>query len=175
MKHWRKFSKSTSLYFPNKIDDHLFLSKKNVEFIKKKRNLVKFKSRICSHLNNKDKIHEMLIFHKKGAYVRPHRHLNKLESFHLISGEVRIVLFNNKGIPIKVVEMGEYSLGKIFYYKLFKSCFHTVLIDRDVLFHEVTSGPYIKNQTIFAKWPPVENNKKAVKKYLSKLKKITKL
>ena len=117
----------------------------------------------------------MFIFHKKGAYVRPHRHLNKLESFHLISGQVSTIFFDNYGKPTKVIKMGDYRSGKTFYYKLFKSCFHTVLIDRDVLFHEVTSGPYIKNQTIFAKWSPVENNKKAVKKYLSKLKKITKL
>ena len=175
MKHWRKFSKSTSVYFPKKIDDYLFFSKKNMKFIKKKRNLINFKSRICSHLSNKDKIHEMLIFHKKGAYVRPHKHLNKLESFHLISGKVRIIFFNNNGIPIKVVKMGEYSSGKIFYYKLLKSCFHTVLIDRDVLFHEVTSGPYNKKQTIFAKWSPAQNDKRAVKQYLSKLKKINKL
>ena len=174
MKHWKKNSKSISAYFPRKRDNYLFLSKRNTTFIKKRSNLVKLKSRICSHLSTNDKIHEMIIFHKKGAYVRPHKHLNKLESFHLISGEVSIIFFNNYGSPIKVVRMGEYSSGKIFYYKLFKSCFHTVLIEKDVLFHEVTSGPHVKRQTIFAKWSPDENNKSDVKKYLLKLKKITK-
>ena len=29
----------------------------------------------------------MFIYHSKGAYIRPHKHLNKEESFHLISGD----------------------------------------------------------------------------------------
>ncbi len=175
MNHWKNNSKSTSAYFPRKPNNYLFLSKKNTTFIKKRINLVKLKSRICSHLSPNDKIHEMLIFHKKGAYVRPHKHLNKLESFHLINGEVSVIFFNNYGSPIKVIKMGKYSSGKMFYYKLFKPCFHTILIKKDVLFHEVTSGPYKKRETLFAKWSPAENNKTEVKKYLIKLKNVAKL
>ena len=51
--------------------------------------------------NDKERIHEMIVFHKKGSYVRPHKHLNKLESFFIISGEVTLVIFDKKGIPIK--------------------------------------------------------------------------
>ena len=171
MKEWKKLSKSTSVYFPKKINNYISLSKKKTEFIKKEKYLINSKSRICSHSNNKAKIHEMFIFHKKGAYVRPHRHLNKLESFYLISGQVSIIFFDNYGKPTKVIKMGDYRSGKTFYYKLFKSCFHTVLIEKDVLFHEVTSGPFEKNKTIYAKWSPDENNKDEVKKYLLKLKK----
>ena len=35
------------------------------------------KSRICSHKNDTDLLHEMFIFHKRDYYVRPHRHFNK--------------------------------------------------------------------------------------------------
>ena len=175
MKNWKKFSKSTSVYFPKKIDQFLSLSKKKTEFIKKEKNLINLKSRICSHTSNKDKIHEMFIFHKKGAYVRPHRHINKLESFHLISGKATIIFFHNNGKPKQVIKMGNYKSGKTFYYKIFKSFFHTVLIEKDVLFHEVTSGPFVKNKTIYAKWSPIEQNNDEVKKYLLKLKRIAKL
>ena len=175
MKNWKKFSKNTSVYFPKKIDQFLPLSKKKTEFIKKEKNLINLKSRICSHISNKDKIHEMFIFHKKGAYVRPHRHINKLESFHLISGKATIIFFDNNGKPKQVIKMGNYKSGKTFYYKIFKSFFHTVLIEKDVLFHEVTSGPFVKNKTIYAKWSPKEQNNDEVKKYLLKLKRIAKL
>tara|TARA_B110000196_G_C21089104_1_gene636616 strand:+ start:888 stop:1418 length:531 start_codon:yes stop_codon:yes gene_type:complete len=175
MKNWKKFSKDTSVYFPKKIDKFLSLSKKKTEFIKKSKNLVNLKSRICSHVSNNDKIHEMFIFHKKSAYVRPHRHVNKLESFHLISGKATIIFFDNNGKPKKIIKMGDYKSGKTFYYKIFKSFFHTVLIEKDVLFHEVTSGPFVKNKTIYAKWSPDEKNYEEVKKYLLKLKRIAKL
>ena len=47
-----------------------------------------------------------------------------------------------------------------------------VIIEKDVLFQEVTSGPFIKNKTIYAKWSPEEKNVEEVKNYLLKLKKI---
>ena len=174
MKNWKKFSSSTSVYFPKKINNFLSLSKKKTAFIKKDKNLVSSKSRICVHTNNKDKIHEMFIFHKKGAYVRPHKHVNKLESFHLISGKATIIFFDNNGNPKKVIKMGDYKSGKNFYYKIFKSFFHTLIVEKDIFFHEVTSGPFIKNKTIYAKWSPNEKNNFEVKNYLLKLKKITK-
>ena len=68
--------------------------------------------------------------------------------------------------------MGNYSSGITFYYKIFKSFFHTVIIEKDVLFQEVTSGPFIKKKTIYAKWSPEEKNVEEVKNYLLKLKKI---
>ena len=173
MKNWKKFSKDTSVYFPKNVGKFLSLSSKKLEFIKK--NLVNLKSRVCSHTSNKDKIHEMFIFHKKGAYVRPHKHVNKLESFHLIKGKATIIFFDNNGKAKKVIKMGEFRSGKTFYYKIFKSFFHTVLIEKDVLFHEVTSGPFVKNKTIYAKWSPDEKNRLEVKKYLLKLKKISKI
>ena len=72
--------------------------------------------RICSHSNTSDKIHEMIIYHPKGAYVPPHKHIGKGESFHLISGEIDCVIFNNQGNITKSFPMGDYSSGKMFYY-----------------------------------------------------------
>ena len=36
MKDWKKFSFNTSVYFPKKISSFLSLTKKKIEFIKKK-------------------------------------------------------------------------------------------------------------------------------------------
>ena len=174
MKNWKKYQKDTSVYFAKNVGRFLSLTKKKLEFIKKNQNLFYLKSRICTHTSNKDKVHEMIIFHKKNAYVHPHRHVNKLESFHLISGKATIIFFDNNGKPNNILKMGDYKSGKTFYYKIFKSFFHTILIEEDVLFHEVTSGPFLKNETIYAKWAPDQKNKEEANKYLLKLKKIAK-
>ena len=113
----------------------------------------------------------MVVFHKKNAYVRPHKHLNKTESFQVMKGDVTLIIFNNYGKPIKKVDMGEYASGKIFYYKMQKSYFHTQIINRDTVFKEVTNGPFIKKKTLEAKWSPKDSDQKKVKDYLLFLKK----
>jgi len=173
MKNLKKVAKS--VYYSKKDKDYLLVSKKDISFIKAKKRLLNSKSRICTHSKITEKIHEMLIFHKKNSYVRPHKHLNRLESFHLISGEIYLIIFNDKGKPTKVIEMGDYSTGKIFYYRMYKSCFHTLIIKKDALFHEVTSGPFKKKDTIFSDWSPDEKNKKKVKKFINNLKSNLKL
>ena len=40
--------------------------------------------RLCAHHRAEDALHEMLIVLGRGTYVRPHRHVNKTESFHVI-------------------------------------------------------------------------------------------
>ena len=44
MKDWKKFSFNTSVYFPKKISSFLSLTKKKIEFIKKKKYLVNLKN-----------------------------------------------------------------------------------------------------------------------------------
>ena len=67
--------------------------------------------RLCSHHNAYDVIHEMIIYHPKDTYVPPHKHLNKDESFHLISGEIDFIIFDNKGIIVKSFPVAEFSSG----------------------------------------------------------------
>ena len=171
-KKWKK--ESSSVFYQNKKNDILEINKKNIAFLRKKKNLINKKSRVCSHLNSSSKIHEMIIFHKKGAYVRPHKHLNRFESFNLIFGEIDIILFNYSGKPIKKIIMGTYSTGKTFYYRMQKPFFQTLIIKSDSLFQEITSGPFDPKDTLKAKWSPDESNKKEISKYLIKLNIISK-
>ena len=46
------------------------------------------RARICTHGHIDDDVHEMFIVHSKGAYIRPHKHINKSESLHIIDGLV---------------------------------------------------------------------------------------
>ncbi len=57
--------------------------------------------------------------------------------------------------------MGDQRSGKIFYNRLDKQSYHMLIIKSDFLiFHEITSGPFDKNKTIFPKWAPIFFDKK---------------
>ena len=113
--------------------------------------------RICAHPDTADRLHEMLIVHTRGAYVRPHKHLQKSESVHIIEGEVNVVFFDDAGAVAEVVRMGDYGSGRKFYYRIGGPRYHTLLITSEFLvFHEVTNGPFRREDTVFAPWAPEE-------------------
>ncbi len=115
--------------------------------------------RICTHPDPNDRLHEMLIVHTRGIYVRPHKHLNKSEAVHIIEGEVDVVFLNEAGAVSDVVRMGDYRSGREFYYRVGSPLYHTLLILSEFLvFHEITNGPFRREETIFAPWAPEESD-----------------
>ena len=126
--------------------------------------------RLCVHPNIKDNVHEMLIVHSKGGYVRPHKHINKSESFHLIEGFLEVVIFDDSGNIKEIIHMGDHLSGEAFFYRLSESCFHTVVpISPIVVFHETTSGPFQRDDTLFPPWAPHDDEHEAQLLYLAKL------
>jgi len=125
------------------------------------------KSRICTHLTELDAVHEMIIVHNQGYYVRPHRHFGKSESFHIVEGELDLLIFDENGNLHKIVEMGEYASGKAFYYRLSSSLFHSMLIkSASAVFHETTNGPFDPQDTEYASWSPDKNSENYMKQLL---------
>jgi len=126
--------------------------------------------RLCAHRGVEDRLHEMLIIHQQGAYVRPHKHLGKTESFHVIEGLVDVVVFNEEGGIREVIEMGDFASGLPFYFRISDADYHTVLIKSDFLvFHETTSGPFKRPETLFAPWAPPESDGNACNEYTDRL------
>lgn len=126
--------------------------------------------RLCTHADNDHPVHEMLIVHARGNYIPPHKHINKSESFHVIEGSADLFFFDEKGEIIKVISMGEAKSGKIFYYRVSKAIYHTLIVTSDIfVFHETTRGPFIPSETIFGSWAPHEDDEKAVKIYMDEL------
>jgi cupin fold WbuC family metalloprotein len=123
--------------------------------------------RLCGHPGVGDAVHEMLIVHTRGTYVRPHKHLGKSESFHVIEGEADILVYDDAGKVVKIVPMGPVGSGRSFFYRLNKSAFHTLLIGTDFfVFHETTKGPFDRAQTVFAPWAPEDGDAGAVAKFM---------
>ena len=131
------------------------------------------RARICTHQDISDAVHEMLIVHTKGNYVRPHKHNNKSESWHIIKGMADVVLFDDAGNITEIIPMGDHSTSKRFYYRVHNPIYHSMLIRSEhFVFHEVTSGPFYKNDTIFAPWSPDENEFEMAEKFMEKLTKL---
>ena len=104
----------------------------------------------------------MIICLARGTYVRPHRHVGKSESFHIMEGELDVVLFEDDGAVREVIRMGSYQSGQVFFYRLMEPRFHTVLVrSPHVLVHETTNGPFDPADTEFATWSPAEGDPSA--------------
>ncbi|MBU6187473.1 MAG: WbuC family cupin fold metalloprotein [Cyanobacteria bacterium REEB444] len=115
--------------------------------------------RLCAHRSPDDSLHEMFIVHTNECYVRPHRHIGKIESMAILEGEVDVVLFHDNGDIKQVIEMGEPNSGKIFFYRLDQPIYHTLIIhSRFLVFHEITEGPFLRDMTQFPDWAPLESN-----------------
>jgi len=144
---------------------------RDIEVLKKKAGSNPRKRiRLCAHRDVEDELHEMLIIHKKDIYVRPHKHLNKSESFHIIEGLVDVVVFDDDGSIIEVIKMGDYSSGLMFYYRLSDPYYHTLIIRSDFLvFHETANGPFRRADMVFAPWAPDESDITGQNEFIERL------
>jgi cupin fold WbuC family metalloprotein len=122
------------------------------------------------HADSNAAVHEMLIVHAKGCYVRPHKHLNKSESFHIVEGELDVVLLNEAAQIEEVIRMGDYRSGRPYYYRLNQPLYHTLLIrSPQVMFHEVTNGPFQRSDTLFLPGTPEIDNEAEARNYMTVL------
>jgi len=152
-------------------NDILFLKRNDLRFLKSRaRKNKRRRIRICAHKTVKEKLQEMFIVMSRGCYVRPHKHINKTESLHIIEGKADVIFFNNQGRVTKVVPVGDYKSGKAMYYRLAQALYHTLLIrSPHLVIHETTTGPFIRRKTILAPWAPEDFDKTNVRLFMSKL------
>lgn len=128
------------------------------------------RARICMHKSIDESLHEMLIVHKKDCYVRPHMHPGKSESLHVVEGSADLILFNQQGGIDKIIPMGDYSSEKLFYYRLNDSVYHSLFIRSEwLVFHEVTNGPFRREDTVFGAWSPDSENIALGISYINKM------
>lgn len=128
------------------------------------------RARICAHKSNEDGLHEMLIAISAGSYIHPHKHIAKSESFHIVEGLVDVMILDDQGALVDVVKLGEPGSGRSYYYRLSDSLFHTLIIRSEMLvMHEVTNGPFNKEQTILAPFAPAEGDGKAASEYMERI------
>jgi cupin fold WbuC family metalloprotein len=130
----------------------------------------KLRVRLCAHTTPEDKVHEMFIAMLKGSYVRPHKHQNKVESFHVIEGEAEAVEFTEDGKVTSIVKIGAGEPGVQFYYRNPSPAYHTWNILSDVfVVHEITNGPFQPGSSMPAPWSPADADNESVAQFLRDL------
>lgn len=152
-------------------DDVAKVTAKDLEFLKTKSlNNERKRIRLCVHRNLKDQVHEMIIVHGKDAYVRPHKHLGRSESLHVIEGEAYAFLFDEDGKVSDIIHMGDKNSGRTFYYRISKAVYHSLIAVSDFfIFHEAVEGPFDKSKTIFAPWSPEDSELDKIKEFTKTL------
>jgi cupin fold WbuC family metalloprotein len=113
------------------------------------------RARLCLHRSDGDKLHEMVIALARDCLFQPHRHAAKSESFHMIDGRLVIIIFKDDGTPMRSLLMTPIGQGGTLCYRMCVPRFHAILpLDEVVVFHEVTNGPFVKNNAVLADWAP---------------------
>lgn len=114
--------------------------------------------RLCCHRSPNDLVHEMIIVHAKECYVRPHSHTERDESIYILEGEADLLIFDNSGKIIQVIQLGDISSGKTLYKRIPHNTLHTLIIhSAHLVFKEVTQGPFEPTATFFPEWAPSED------------------
>ena len=159
-------------------DPITYISQKDIQWLKTKAaDNPRKRIRLCAHLSVEDAVHEMLIVHTEITYNQPHKHPNKSESFHLIEGKLDIVVFDEAGEILETVNMGEYSTGAKFYWRLSESHYHMVIPRSDVVvFHEITSGPFDRATSFIpAPWSPEDEDLAGQERFTAQVEKRLRL
>lgn len=129
--------------------------------------------RLCLHESPEASFHNMVILEQKGRYYRPHKHLTKGESFHIIEGSMAVFTFDDQGAVTDACILD--NAGN-FIYKVGINMYHAVMPLSDfVVYHEVKPGPFLGDKdSIYPPWAPSGDEPKEIKEYLSKLRGIVK-
>jgi len=125
--------------------------------------------RFCAHTYADDPLHEMIIIHSNSEYIRPHRHLGKSVSYHVIEGDANLVVFTERGDVSQVVSLGTSSERQLFCRLSASQYYMPVVQTEQFVFHETVNGPFDQDHTEWAPWSPVEDDQGAVQEFLERL------
>lgn len=158
-----------------RVNDEVFVAKESIvvlgdeelAFVRKQAlSSPRQRARICAHRHSEDLLHEMFIALSKQTYIQPHRHRQKSESFHVVEGEVDVILFEDDGTINEVVRLGPFGSGRACFYRLDTHRYHTLVIRSDLLvMHEVTNGPFDRRLTEYAPFAPGEEDPESINDY----------
>lgn len=128
-------------------------------------------ARICMHKSADEQLHQMIIVHFKGNYVRPHRHPAKIESFHLIKGSLLVGVFDEAGNLTDRMVLDDNGDQPTMVARIARNIYHTVIpLTKVVIFHEITNGPFTgHNDSEFAEWAPEPDDKEKIRNFLRKI------
>lgn len=103
-------------------------------------------ARLCLHANPEDTFHDMVILEYQDKKCRrPHKHLEKEETLHMIEGEMISFIFDEKGNLIEKTLLNNESP----IYRTSKNQYHVWLpVTSRVIYREIKQGPFRQEDNI---------------------------
>lgn len=92
----------------------------------------------------------------RGRYISPHAHRGESESFHMLEGELTVVLFANDGRIDRVVDLSANGPQALYWRLAASTCHKVVLSTRLAVFDETTNGLFIPSDVDYPIWSPDE-------------------
>ena len=142
--------------------------KSDKSIVKKLSRIVKdgYKSsgRLLLHKGTEDILHQMIIYHVGGVYIRPHINSASDKSWHVIEGELIFVIFDEGGGIKEFFKIGSYDSGSPFIVRLREKAFHTLIpLTKHTVILETILGPFHESQ--YAEWAPLTTDVEVAKMY----------
>jgi cupin fold WbuC family metalloprotein len=142
---------------------------KEMEFLKRTvHETTRKRVRLCAHPTTENTLHEMFVVYMDMTYVKPNMHIRKDESLHILEGEADFIFFDEQGQIQEVVPLGDDRSGRQFYIRVPAFVYHTIVMRSETLvIHEITPGPFRREDTVWAPWAPAETDLAAVATFMS--------
>ena len=120
--------------------------------------------RLCLHDRPEAAFHEMIILEHAGKYYRPHKHLAKGESYHIIEGSMAVFVFNDQGVVDDAVRLSPFDT---LVYRIGSKMYHAVMpLSKTVIYHESKPGPFVRESDCeYPAWAPDGQDPTAVAVY----------
>ena len=148
---------------PVRVDDLLIQELKNRSAHLNGKNM-----RLCLHESPDSSFHDMVILERRANYYRPHKHLLKEESYHIIEGSQAVVIFNDNG---DIEDTCLLEPGGSLIYRVGSNTYHMVMPISDlIIYHEAKQGPFLGSEdSVFPDWAPNGDDLGEVVKFMEKL------
>lgn len=117
------------------------------------------RSRICLHSTPDDPLHDMVLVFHNTTYFRPLRHIERSQLFHILEGAMSLVLLDDSGSVLEVIELG--AVGSPHAFEAFLSpgvWYSFVLRSEWLVIRETTTGPMTATDRQYAPFSPEEND-----------------
>ncbi len=126
-------------------------------------------ARICLHTDPADAFHDMLILEHRNRYYRPHKHLQKGETHHIVKGEMAVFVFNEDGTVAGSTVLRRDGGSTIS--RVGSGMWHTVLpLSEIVIYHESKPGPFLGDaDRLFPAWAPTGSDAAESNQYMERL------
>lgn len=113
------------------------------------------------HDDPADTLHEMIIIQRKDCDCRPHKHVNKDESYQIIEGTLEVRVYDDSGKITSTVELSRSREDSVFMFRVKRDQWHCAMPKTDfVIFKESRPGPFEGSDSIEPDWSNSEQSRR---------------